>query len=136
MSKINLLTVKAHDLKELPYSTNEIIGDSYSNIILVPCGIHQYSGFGTMKLILLGQQFWDPEALFTYDLIGVVGGYCDLLLAYRETRIAVDMLPCGFNRIILSKPAKVPNFIGSDFFIERDESNESLERKDKTESSM
>lgn len=124
MSKINLLTVTADELKELPYSTNEIIGDSYSNIILVPNGIHPYSGFGTMKLILLGQKFWDPEEPFTYDIVGVVGGYCDLLISHEKTRIAIDMLPCGFNRIILSKPATVPGFIGSDFFIERDESNE------------
>lgn len=125
MSKINLLTVTANELKELPFSTNEITGRSYSNIIMMPYSIHEYSGFGAMKLILLGQKFWDPDEPFTYDIVGVVGGYCDLIISHEKTRLAIDMLPCGYNRIILSKPATVPYFIDSDFFIERDESNES-----------
>lgn len=110
----NIEEIIREKLNVLPYSTNEIIGKEYDNIIIIPTGDIHDSGFACMKYVLLKQE----KGL---DIVGVIGGYSDVLHLRAGCRASIDCLPCGYLRIMLEVPATVPCFIGSDFFVERRE---------------
>ena len=115
--------MKIYDIKEinrielnaLPFSTSEIIGKEFTNVIIIPTAEMHDSGFVCMKYILLK---WENGL----GVVGVVGGYSDVI--HLKGKASIDCLPCGYLRIMLDEPATVPYFIGSDFFIERREKNE------------
>ena len=108
----NIEEISREELNALPYSTNEIVGKEFDNIIIIPTGEMHYSGFGCMKYVLLK---WENDL----EVVGVVGGYSDVIHVRDEANI--DCLPCGYLRIILYQPAILPCFIASDFFVERKE---------------
>ncbi len=111
----NIEEISREELNALPYSTNEIIGEEYDNIIIIPTGEMHDSGFRCMKYVLL-------KSDIGLDVVGVVGGYSDVIHVRDEANI--DCLPCGYLRIMLYQPAIVPCFIASDFFVERREKHE------------
>lgn len=115
--KINSLDeISKEELNALPYSTSEIIGKEYDNIIIVPtCEMHE-SGFRCMKYILLN---WENGT----NVVGVVGGYSDVIHLWNG-KSRIDCLPCGYLRVMLDETATVPYFVGSDFFVKRWENNE------------
>ena len=101
--------VSIEELNALPYSTSEIVGKEFNDIIIVPTGKMHDSGFRCMKYILIN---WENGT----NVVGVVGGYSDVLhLCNGKARI--DCLPCGYLRVMLDETATVPYFIGSDFVI-------------------
>lgn len=107
----NIKEISREELNALPFSTSEIVGKKYDNIIIVPtCEMHD-SGFRCMKYILLK---WE----FGLIVVGVVGGYSDVIHLWNGDA-KIDCLPCGYLRVMLNEPATVPYFVGSDFFVER-----------------
>ena len=113
--KINSIEeISKEELNALPFSTSEIVGKKFRNIIIIPTDEMHDSGFRCMKYILLD---WNDGG---YEVVGVVGGYSDVLHLWKG-RADIDCLPCGYLRVMLSGTATVPYFIGSDFFVERGE---------------
>lgn len=104
--------ISREELNALPFSTNEIVGKMFRNIIIIPTAEMHDSGFRCMKYILLN---WNGGG---YEVVGVVGGYSDALHLWKG-KATIDCLPCGYLRVMLSETATVPYFIGSDFFVER-----------------
>lgn len=114
MVKIEPLAVTQKMLNSLPYSTNEIIGKKYSQIIIIPTEDIHDSEYRCMKYVLL--KFEE----YGLVVVGVVGGYSDVIhLPKCITRITIDCLPCGYLRVMFDEPQRVPNFIGSDFFVDK-----------------
>lgn len=107
----NLIEISREELDSLPYSTSEIVGKEFNNIIIIPTDDMHDSDFRCMKYILLT---WDLE------VVGVVGGYSDVIHLWK-VGASIDCLPCGYLRVMLNETATVPYFIGSDFFVVRGE---------------
>ena len=119
----NIREIDREELYALPFSTSEIIGKEYDNIIIIPTDDMHPTGFRCMKYILLTLKRQN-----VLDVVGVVGGYSDVIhFISAGCRASIDCLPCGYLRIILEEPATVPCFIGSDFFIERREKENEAE---------
>lgn len=114
METIDVLTITQEELNQLPYSTQEIAGKLYKQIIIIPTDTIHDTGFRCMKYVLLQWNDYGP-----CEVVGVVGGYSDVLHLWRSKNglAIIDCLPCGYLRILLDNDAKVPSFIGSDFFI-------------------
>jgi len=107
----NIEEISQEELNALPFSTSEIVGKEFDNIIIVPtCEMHD-SGFRCMKYILLK---WGNGL----NVVGVVGGYSDVIHLHKG-KVSIDCLPCGYLRVMLNETARVPYFVGSDFFVER-----------------
>lgn len=114
MVKIEALAVTQGELNCLPYSTNEIIGEEYSQIIIIPTEDIHDSEYRCMKYVLL--KFKE----YSLVVVGVVGGYSDVIHLPKDvTRINIDCLPCGYLRVMFDEPQRVPSFIGSDFFVDK-----------------
>ena len=114
MIKIEPLAVTQEMLNSLPYSANEIIGEEYSQIIIIPTEDIHDSEYRCMKYVLL--KFKESSLV----VVGVVGGYSDVIhLPKTVTRINIDCLPCGYLRVMFDEPQRVPDFICSDFFVDR-----------------
>lgn len=103
--------ISKEELDALPFSTNEIIGKPFSQVIIIPTDDIHDSGFRCMKYILLK---WENGL----NVVGVVGGYSDVI-HLRNGKARIDCLPCGYLRVMLNETATVPYFVGSDFFVER-----------------
>ena len=114
--------ISREELNALPFSTNEIVGEEFRNIIIIPTAEMHDSGFRCMKYILLN---WNDGG---YEVVGVVGGYSDALHLWGG-KATIDCLPGGYLRVMLSGTATVPYFIGSDFFIERREKENDKDSK-------
>lgn len=114
MRLIDIETITQEELKALPYSTGEIVGKEYTQVIIVPTGEIHDSGFGCMKCILCK---WTDEG---NEVVGVVGGYTDAI-HLRGVKPDIDCLPCGLLRVFFEKGgATVPFFVGSDLFVGRE----------------
>ena len=111
----NIKEISREELNALPYSTSEIVGKKFRNIIIIPTDEIHDSGFRCMKYILLNFAEYGG-----YEVVGVVGGYSDVLHLWKG-RASIDCLPCGYLRVMLEGTSTVPYFIGSDFFVERGE---------------
>lgn len=107
----NIKEISREELNALPFSTSEIIGKPFSQVIIIPTDDIHDSGFRCMKYILLK---WENGL----NVVGVVGGYSDVIHLWNS-KANIDCLPCGYLRVLLDEPATVPYFIGSDFFVER-----------------
>lgn len=103
--------ISKEELNALPYSTSEIEGKSFSQVIIIPTDNIHDSGFRCMKYILLK---WENGL----NVVGVVGGYSDVIHLWNG-KANIDCLPCGYLRVMLDETATVPYFVGSDFFVER-----------------
>ena len=108
----NIEEISREELDAIPYSTDEIIGKPFSQVIIIPTDDIHDSGFRCMKYILLKCE----EG--SLNVVGVVGGYSDVI-HLQNGRANIDCLPCGYLRVMLNETATVPYFIGSDFFVER-----------------
>ena len=118
MKTYSIEEISREELNALPFSTSEIVGKEFSNIIIVPTDEMHVSGFRCMKYILLK---WKDEY---YEVVGVVGGYSDVIHLWNGNA-RIDCLPCGYLRVRLNETATVPYFVGSDFFVEmREKENE------------
>ncbi len=104
--------ISREELNALPFSTSEIVGKEFKNIIIIPTDEIHDSGFRCMKFVLIK---WNNGF---YEVVGVVGGYSDVLHLWKG-RASIDCLPCGYLRVMLDETATVPYFVGSDFFVER-----------------
>lgn len=113
MKIYNIEEISREELNALPFSTSEIVGKKFKEIIIIPTAEMHDSGFRCMKYILLN---WENGL----NVVGVVGGYSDVIHLWGN-KVSIDCLPCGYLRIMLNEPAIVPCFIGSDFFVERRE---------------
>lgn len=102
--------ISREELDALPFSTSEIIGKPFSQVIIIPTDDIHDSGFRCMKYILLK---WKDGL----NVVGVVGGYSDVIHLWNG-KAKIDCLPCGYLRVMLDEPATVPYFVGSDFFVE------------------
>lgn len=112
----NIEEISREELNGLPFSTSEIVGRKFDNIIIIPTAEMHDSGFRCMKYILLK---WE----YGLNVVGVVGGYSDVIHLCNG-KANIDCLPCGYLRVMLDKTATVPYFVGSDFFVERRERRE------------
>lgn len=111
MKTYSIEKISREELNALPFSTSEIVGKKYDNIIIIPTADMHDSGFRCMKYILLK---WENGL----NVVGVVGGYSDVIHLWNA-RASIDCLPCGYLRVMLNETATVPYFVGSDFFVER-----------------
>ena len=114
MRLIDVETITQEELKALPYSSDEIVGKEYTQVIIVPTGKIHDSGFACMKCVLCN---WTDEG---NEVVGVVGGYTDAIHLWK-VKPNIDCLPCGLLRVFFEEGgATVPFFVGSDFFVGRD----------------
>lgn len=105
------------ELKELPYDNDSSVrGKKYNQIIIVPTDELHDSGYICMKYVLVevGKEY-PPK------IVGVVGGWSDVLHLCWETRTPKANIDCLPNseclRLILYENCLVPRFIGSDFYV-------------------
>lgn len=109
----NIEEISREELNALPFSTSEIVGKEFNHIIIIPTRKMHDSGFRCMKYVLLK---WCGY----FEVVGVIGGYSDVI-HLGNGKANIDCLPCGYLRVILHETATVPYFVGSDFFVEREE---------------
>ena len=112
----SIIDYTLEELKELPYDIDSLVrGKEYNQMIIVPTDELHESGYFCMKYVLIKVGMKDPP-----EVIGVVGGYSDVIHLSGGIKANIDCLPNSkCLRVIFYEDLIVPYFIGSDFYAKR-----------------